>query len=97
MAELVDAPDLGSGIERCAGSSPVSGTPLILKTMNELKEKLVALGLSAEMADKVIATVADFVKSKIPASYHGMIDDVMAGKSPDLGGILGSLGGLFGK
>jgi hypothetical protein len=26
MAELVDAPDLGSGIERCAGSSPVSGT-----------------------------------------------------------------------
>ena len=26
MAELVDAPDLGSGIERCAGSSPVPGT-----------------------------------------------------------------------
>ena len=26
MAELVDAPDLGSGIARCAGSSPVPGT-----------------------------------------------------------------------
>ena len=26
LAELVDAPDLGSGIERCAGSSPVPGT-----------------------------------------------------------------------
>ena len=26
MAKLVDAPDLGSGTERCAGSSPVPGT-----------------------------------------------------------------------
>lgn len=26
MAELADAPDLGSGIERCAGSTPVPGT-----------------------------------------------------------------------
>ena len=68
--------------------------------MDELKNKLSALGLSPEMADKVIVTVADFVKSKIPASYHPMIDDVLAGKKPDLGGILGSLGslgGLFGK
>lgn len=65
--------------------------------MNELKEKLAALGLSDEMTDQVIQTVAGFVKSKIPASYHGMIDDVLAGKSPDLGGILGNLGGLFGS
>jgi hypothetical protein len=64
--------------------------------MTELKAKLTALGLSEEMADKTIATVADFVKSKLPASYHGMIDDVMAGKSPDMGRILGSLGGFFG-
>lgn len=65
--------------------------------MNELKEKLMGLGLSAEMTDKVIVTVADFVKSKVPASYHGMIDDALAGKAPDLGGMLGGLGGLFGK
>ncbi|MES2656982.1 MAG: hypothetical protein V4689_00075 [Verrucomicrobiota bacterium] len=64
--------------------------------MNELKAKLTALGLSEEMADKAIATVAEFVKSKIPESYHSMIDDVMAGKTPDMGGILGKLGGLFG-
>lgn len=64
--------------------------------MNELKDKLAALGLDAAMVDQVIATVAGFVKSKIPESYHGMIDDVMAGKAPDLGGILGSLGGLGG-
>ncbi|MCP5532552.1 MAG: DUF2267 domain-containing protein [Akkermansiaceae bacterium] len=64
--------------------------------MNELKARLTALGMSDEMAEKAIVTVADFVKSKIPATYHPMIDDVLAGKSPDLGGILGSLGGLFG-
>lgn len=64
--------------------------------MNELKTRLTALGMSDEMAEKAIVTVADFVKSKIPANYHPMIDDVLAGKSPDFGGILGSLGGLFG-
>lgn len=64
--------------------------------MNELKERLKALGLSEEMTEKTIATVAEFLKSKIPSSYHSMIDDMMAGKAPELGGILGSLGGLFG-
>ncbi len=64
--------------------------------MNELKEKLTSLGLSEEMTDKAIATVAEFVKSKIPESYHSMIDDVLAGKTPEMGGILGSIGGLFG-
>ncbi len=65
--------------------------------MNELKQRLQAIGLSPEMSDKAIVTVAEFVKSKIPASYHSMIDDVLAGKSPEMGGILGSLGGFFGK
>ena len=65
--------------------------------MNELKTKLMALGLSEEMTDKAITTVAEFVKTKIPESYHSMIDDVMAGKTPELGGILGSLGSFFGK
>jgi ketopantoate reductase len=65
--------------------------------MNELKTKLQALGLSEEMTDKAIATVAEFVKSKIPESYHSMIDDVLAGKTPEMGGILGSITGLFGK
>ncbi len=60
--------------------------------MNELKEKLIALGLSEEMANQVIATVLEFMKSKIPATYHGMIDEVLAGQSPELHGLLGSLG-----
>jgi len=71
--------------------------------MNELKERLAALGLSAEMTDQVIVTVADFVKTRVPESFHVMIDDVLAGRKPEFGGILGSLGslgalgGLFGK
>jgi hypothetical protein len=65
--------------------------------MNELKQKLAALGLSEEMTNNVITTVAGFVKSKIPEAYHGMVDDALAGKTPDLGGIMGSLGGLFGR
>jgi hypothetical protein len=65
--------------------------------MNELKEKLNALGLSDEMASSVIQTVAEFAKSKVPEGFHGMLDDVLAGKSPDFGGIGGLLGSFFGK
>ncbi len=65
--------------------------------MNELQEKLAALGLSPEMTSSVIKTVADFAKTKLPENLHGMLDDVLAGKSPDLGGIGGMLGSLFGK
>jgi len=67
--------------------------------MNELKQRLAAIGLSEEMTDKAIATVADFAKSKLPENLHPMLDDVLAGKSPDLGplgGMLGGLKGLFG-
>lgn len=64
--------------------------------MNELKERLVALGMSGELADQAIATATDYVKSKTPAGFHPMIDEVLAGKSPDIGGAFGALGGLFG-
>ena len=60
--------------------------------MNELKEKLISLGLSEEMTNQIIATVLEFMKSKVPATYHGMIDDVVAGQSPELRGLLGGLG-----
>ena len=66
--------------------------------INELKVRLTGLGLSDEMASKAIETVADFTKSKLPEALHGPIDDVMAGKNPDLGklgGLMGGLGGLF--
>ena len=44
------------------------------------------------MADKVMATVVEFAKSKIPAAYHGMVDEMLSGESSELRGILGSLG-----
>ncbi len=60
--------------------------------MNELKQKLMSLGLGEDMADKVMATVVEFAKSKIPAAYHGMMDEMLSGRSSELRGILGSLG-----
>lgn len=68
--------------------------------MNELKQKLVDLGLSEEMAAQAIQTVGEFVKSKVPEQYQGMVDTVLAGGTPDLGslggGLLDQVKGLFG-
>jgi len=64
--------------------------------INELKTRLTAIGLSEEMAAKTIETVADFAKTKLPSTFHGALDDVMAGKNPDLGPLAGMLGGLKG-
>ncbi len=67
--------------------------------INELKIRLTALGMDEEMATKAIETVAEFAKDKLPSQAHSMLDDVLAGKKPDLsqiGGLLGGLKGLFG-
>jgi hypothetical protein len=68
--------------------------------MNELKEKLAALGLSAEQVDGAVNTVAEFVKSKLPAEYQGLVDSLLAGETPDLaalgGGLLNKVKGMFG-
>lgn len=67
--------------------------------MNELKEKLAALGLSGEQVDGAIKTVAEFVKSKLPPEYQGMVDSLLAGETPDLsalgGGLLDKVKGMF--
>ena len=68
--------------------------------MNELKERLAALGLSPEQVDAALKTVADFIKSKLPAEYQGMVDSLLAGQTPDLsalgGGLLDKVKGMFG-
>ena len=67
--------------------------------MNELKLKLAALGLSETQVDQVIVTMAEFAKARLPQNLHPMLDDVLAGKAPDLGqmgGMLGGLKGMFG-
>lgn len=67
--------------------------------MNELKERLAALGLSAEQVDQAVETVAGFVKEKLPEQYQPMVDDMLEGKTPDLsklaGGMLGKMKDLF--
>lgn len=65
--------------------------------MNELKEKLKQLGITDEQIEPAIQAVANYVKSKLPEKFQPAVDDILAGKSPDLGGLLGGLGGLFGK
>lgn len=55
--------------------------------------------MDEEMAGKAIAAMADFAKTKAPSQFHSAIDDMLDGKKPDLGplgGMLGSLSGLFG-
>lgn len=68
--------------------------------MDELKAKLTALGLSEEMAGQAIQAVGEFVKSKVPDQYQGMVDQLLSGQSPDLsslgGGLLDKMKGMFG-
>jgi hypothetical protein len=68
--------------------------------MNELKEKLVGLGLSEEVAGQAITAVGEFVKSKVPEQYQGIVDSLLNGETPDLaslgGGLLDKVKGMFG-
>ena len=41
VVELVDTPDLGSGAERCGGSSPLSRTTLLTKVAGIVSQRLV--------------------------------------------------------
>ena len=65
--------------------------------MDELKEKLAALGIGDDKIDGVIETVVDFVKDKLPDGMDGMLDSVLKGEMPDLGvDMLDKVKGLFG-
>ncbi|WP_193211422.1 DUF2267 domain-containing protein [Luteolibacter marinus] len=68
--------------------------------MNELKEKLAALGLSEEQINGSIIAVSDYVKSRLPEDYRGVVDSLLKGESPDLsalsGGLLDKVKGMFG-
>lgn len=81
-----------------AGSTPVPGTiTLKTKTMEELKERLAALGIGDDKIDGVIETVLGFVKDKLPDGMEGMFDSVLKGEVPDLGDdLLEKAKGLFG-
>jgi hypothetical protein len=67
--------------------------------MNELRERLTALGLTESQVEGAIEAVADVVKAKLPTDYRGAVDALLAGDSPDLaaltGGLLAQVKGLF--
>jgi hypothetical protein len=66
--------------------------------MDELV-KLVAqkTGISQDQARTAVQTVVDFLKQRLPAPVAAQVDGVLSGKGPDLGGLAGGLGGMFGK
>lgn len=59
-------------------------------------------GMSESMAKTAVDVVVNQLKSKLPAGVGGQIDSLMGDKSSGkssnpLGGLLGKLGGMFGK
>ena len=64
--------------------------------MDELKEKLSALGISDDQVDGVIETVVEFIKGKLPEGMEGMVQGLMDGDGPDANDLLDKAKGLFG-
>ncbi len=54
-------------------------------------------GLKEDTAAQVVTTVANFIKTKLPAPLAGQIDGLLAGGKADLGDLAKGLGGLLGK
>ena len=79
-----------------AGSTPVPGTLLHQNTghMEELKEKLAALGIDDDKIDGVIETVMEFFKSKLPEGMGGMLESL--GGEGGIDDLLKKAKGLFG-
>jgi len=64
--------------------------------MDELKEKLAALGINEDQIDGVIETVMDFIKGKLPDGMEGMVQGFLDGDGPDANDLLDKAKGLFG-
>ena len=63
--------------------------------MDELKEKLAALGIESDKIEGVIETVLGFVKDKLPEGMGGMLDGLLNGDEEGES-ILDKAKGLFG-
>lgn len=75
------------------------GECMAIPAMNELKEKLAALGLSPEQVDGALQVMAEFVKSRVPADCRGAVDTLLAGGEVDwttlAAGLFGRMKGFF--
>jgi hypothetical protein len=70
--------------------------------MNEIIQKLMdKTGLPEDKATAAVDTVVGFLKEKLPSPISAQIDSLMAGGASGvtekLGGIMQSVGGMFGK
>jgi uncharacterized protein (DUF2267 family) len=54
-------------------------------------------GITPEQAKKAVETVASFMKERLPAPWNAHVDNLLKGDVSGLGGMLGGVGGLFGK
>jgi hypothetical protein len=56
-------------------------------------------GLNEEMATLAVDTVIGFIKQKLPPEFATQLDGLLSGGADEASasGILGKLGGLFGK
>ena len=64
--------------------------------MDELKEKLAALGLDENQVNGAIESFVEFIKSKMPPGMEGMLQGFMDGDGPDPNELLEKAKGLFG-
>ena len=54
-------------------------------------------GISEEQAKAAVETVAGFLKERVPAPYNSYVDNFLSGEGGGTGGgLLGSLGNMFG-
>ena len=66
--------------------------------MNELKEKLAAIGIEDSKIDETIETMVNFLKEKMPTGMESMVEPLMNGDIPDVGGdALDKVKGFFGS
>jgi len=64
--------------------------------MDELREKLAALGLNEDQIDGVIEAFVGFIKGKLPDGMEGMVQGLLDGGSSDANALLDQAKGLFG-
>lgn len=64
--------------------------------MDELKEKLAALGLDDDQIAGSVEAFTEFLKSKVPAGMEGMLDSFLQGGAPEISSdTLDKFKGLF--
>jgi hypothetical protein len=54
-------------------------------------------GISESQAEQALDTVVAFLKERLPAPIAGQLDGLVKGDVSGIEGMLGGLGGLFGK